>query len=88
MSKMVNEALMANTDEEFELDSETVNLKEMLLIQEYCEHHNFQKKETDIDAPLVSKDPKVFIKDEFDRDFISKLDLDATAELLMAADFF
>ena len=88
MSKMVNESLMDNDQEEVDIDCPTINLKEMKLIKEYCEHHKFQKKETDIDHPLVSKDPKVFIKDEFDRDFITKLDLDATAELLMAANFF
>ena len=30
----------------------------------------------------------MFIKDEFDREFITALDLDAKAELLMAANFF
>ena len=88
MSKLVEESLLDNADEKVDIEANTVNEKEMKLIKEYCEHHKFAKKETDIDHPLVSKDPKVYIKDDFDREFITKLDLDAQAELLMAANFF
>ena len=88
MSKLVEESLLDNADEKVDIEANTVNEKEMKLIKEYVEHHKFAKKETDIDHPLVSKDPKVYIKDDFDREFITKLDLDAQAELLMAANFF
>jgi len=60
----------------------------MELIVEYCKHFNFTKTATDIEKPLISKDPKVFIKDDWEREFIEKLDLDAKCELLMAANYF
>ena len=60
----------------------------MELVVDYCKHFNFAKTTSDIEKPLTSKDPKVFIKDDFERDFIEKLDLDSRCELLMAADYF
>ena len=88
MSKMIDEALMDNAEEVVELVSGEVALKEMQLIVEYCKHYDFKKTATDIEKPLKSKDPKVYIKDDWERDFIEKLDLDARCELLMAANYF
>ena len=88
MSRLVNEALMDNCEEVAAITANNVNEKEMKLIIEYCQHHEFKKTASDIEAPLPSKDPKIFIKDEWDRNFITKLDLDAQCELLMAANEF
>ena len=90
MSKMIDEFLFLkdNTEEVVELIASEVDLKEMQLIVEYCKHYDFKKTATDIEKPLKSKDPKVFIKDDWERDFIEKLDLDARCELLMAANYF
>jgi hypothetical protein len=88
MSKMIDDCLMDNTEEVVELTSSLVDLKEMQLIVEYCKHYDFKKTATDIEKPIKSKDPKVFIKDDWERDFIEKLDLDAKCNLLMAANYF
>lgn len=88
MSKMIDESLMDNDQEVVELSSNDVALKEMQLIVDYCKHFNFAKIASDIEKPLTSKDPKIFIKDDFERDFVEKLDLDSKCELLMAANYF
>lgn len=88
MSKLVDEALLDNQEEVACITEANVNEKELLMIVEYCQHHEFKKEKSDIEAPLPSKDPKVFIKDEWDRNFIEKLDLDGKCELLMAANQF
>ena len=88
MSKMIDESLMDNDQEVVELSSNDVALKEMQLIVDYCKHFNFAKIKSDIEKPLTSKDPKIFIKDDFERDFVEKLDLDSKCELLMAANYF
>ena len=88
MSKMIDESLMDNDQEVVELSSNDVALKEMQLIVDYCKHFNFAKITSDIEKPLTSKDPKIFIKDDFERDFVEKLDLDSKCELLMAANYF
>ena len=88
MSRLVEEALLDSADEVATLTAADINEKELKLIIAYCEHHKFEKTSSEIEHPLPSKDPKVFIKDEFDRDFIGQLDLDAKCELLMAANYF
>ena len=63
MSKLIDEALMDNSADDAEFNASDVMEKELNLVIEYCSHYNFAKKETDIEHPLPSKDPKVFIKD-------------------------
>jgi hypothetical protein len=58
------------------------------LIIKYCEYFNFEKADTDIENPLISKDPKIFIKNDWEREFILSLSFDQTCELVMAANFF
>jgi hypothetical protein len=88
MSRLVEEALLDSADEVATLTAADINEKELKLIITYCQHHKFEKTASEIEHPLPSKDPKVFIKDEFDREFIGNLDLDAKCELLMAANYF
>ena len=88
MSKLIEESLMDNESETAELKTNDVKAEEMNLIIEYCKHYEFKKTATDIEKPLVSKDPKVFLKDDWEREFIDKLNLDAKCELLMAANYF
>ena len=57
MSKFCEEAFSYKPNETIEIEANEVQEKEMKLIKEYVEHHNFAKKETDIKHPLVSKDP-------------------------------
>lgn len=88
MSKLIDESLMDNATEEAELTTTDVNAQEMNMIVDYCKHYEFKKIATDIEHPLPSKDPKVYIKDDWEREFIEKLDLDGKCELLMAANYF
>ena len=88
MSKLIDEALMDNSVDNAEIVASEIHSNEMKLIITYCEKYKFEKTATDIEHPLPSKDPKVYIKDEWEREFASKLDLDATCELLMAANYF
>jgi len=76
MSKLVEEALLDSADEVATMTAADVNEKELKMIVAYCEHHKFEKTSSDIEHPLPSKDPKVFIKDDHDREFMEKLDLD------------
>ena len=89
MSKLIEEALFDNNDEEVvAIDCKDVNERELKLIIDYCNHFEFKKTATDIEHPLPSKDPKEFIKDDFERTFIEAIDLDGQCELLMAANYF
>mgnify|MGYP002634225551 CR=1 FL=1 len=88
MSKLIDESLMDDESEVSEITVTEVKSLEVNLIIDYCKHFEFNKTASDIEKPLVSKDPKVFIKDEWEREFIDKLDLDAKCELLMAANYF
>ena len=89
MSKFIEAALIDNQDQEtVEITVADVNEAELKMIVDYCKHHEFKKTQSDIESPLPSKDPKVYIKDDFDREFIEKLDLDGKCELLMAANYF
>merc|ERR1719498_2320140 len=88
MSEFVESSLMDNQEDEVNITIDDVNEKELKMIVEYCKHHEFNKTKSDIEHPLPSKDPKVFIKDDYDREFISKLDLDDLCELLMASNYF
>jgi len=88
MSKLVDEALLDNASEQASIVCGDVNEQELKMIIDYCTHYSFNKTKTDIEHPLPSKDPKVFIKDEWEREFMDKLDLDAKCELLMAANYF
>ncbi len=77
MSKMIDEALMDDSSEQAELKVSDVNKKELDLIVEYATHYEFKKLKSDIKQPLISKNPKDFITDDWEREFIEKLDLDA-----------
>lgn len=87
MAKLIDEALMDNSEETPSLTLNEVSKKDLDLIVEYTTHYEFKKLKSDIVQPLVSKDPKVFITDEWEREFIGKLDLDGWSELLMAANY-
>ena len=53
----------------------------------YCEHYNFSKKQTTIICPLISCQPEEFIKDEWERAFITKYDQNTVINLLEAANY-
>ena len=57
-------------------------------VVEYCSHYDYAKLQTEIEHPLISNDPKVYIKDDWERAFIEKFTLDEKCELLQAANFF
>ena len=89
MSKLLDESLQDNNDQEVvAINCQDVNERELKLIIDYCTHFEHKKTATDIEHPLPSKDPKEFIKDDYERSFIEALDLDAKCELLMAANYF
>lgn len=88
MSKLIDEALMDNSSDNAEIVASDVHSNELNLIISYCENFKFEKTNTDIEHPLPSKDPKIYIKNDWEREFALKLDLDATCELLMAANYF
>ena len=88
MSKLIDEALMDNGTENADIVASDVDSKELNLIVQYCEKFKFEKTTSDIEHPLPSKDPKVYIKNDWEREFALALDLDATCELLMAANYF
>ncbi len=88
MSKLIDESLFDNDSELVAIECTDINERELKLIVDYCTHFEFKKTATDIELPLSSKDPKKFIKDDFERSFMEAIDLDAKCELLMAADYF
>ena len=88
MSRLIDEWLYSFEESEpyetkclelVETESKTINL-----VLEYCQHFNFSKFNSDIKKPLISNDPKVYINDDWEREFITKLNLDEHFELLMA----
>ena len=85
MSSLINESLMDNEKEEVDLTFPDISFEEMNMIVDYCKHYEFNKTATDIIKPLESRDPKVFIKDDWEREFIGKLDIDGKSGLLLAA---
>ncbi len=88
MSKLIEETIADHADEqtyEIECNQSAVNIK---TIVEYAEHYNFSKRVTDIVHPLVSCKPEEFIKDQWERNFILRLDLNQQVELLEAANYF
>jgi Skp1 family, dimerisation domain/Skp1 family, tetramerisation domain len=52
---------------------------------EYAMHYNYSKLETTIVAPLPSSDPKDWLQDEFEREFVVSKDQDFIMELLEAS---
>ena len=88
MSKLIDESLLDNDSELVAIDCTDINERELKLIVDYCTHFEFKKTATDIELPLSSKDPKKFIKDDFERSFMEAIDLDAKCDLLMAANYF
>lgn len=54
---------MDNTDDNIEFRCSEHEDNEIKLIVDYCQHYDFKKMETDIERPLISKDPKIFLKD-------------------------
>ena len=85
MAKLIDEALTQDEDEDNAevtlADVETADLK---LIIEYCDHFKFAKTETEIKKPLISKDPKIYITDEYEREFVGKLSFDTICGLYSA----
>ena len=75
MAIFINETLL-DGGEEVEIKASEHNEKEVLLVVKYCQHHKWAKTETDLEIPLPSRDPNIYIKDEFDRAFITALNLD------------
>ena len=75
MAIFINETLL-DAGKEADMKASEHNEREVLLVIKYCEHHKWAKTETDLESPLPSRDPKIYIKDEFDRNFITALNLD------------
>ena len=84
MSKLIDDALTQEESEDAEVTLPDVETSDLKLIIEYCEHFKFAKTETDIKKPLVSKDPKIYITDDFERDFVGKLNFDTICGLYSA----
>ena len=85
MSVLVNNTLEMNECEEAEIMLSDCTEPMIKLVIEYCEHFKYAKTETEIKKPLISKDPNVFITDEFERSFMEKLSFDEKCELYTAA---
>ena len=64
------------------------NEQELLWLIEFCEHHNFQKTQSEIKQPLVSKDPKVWCRDKWERGWIGKFDIDERCLIMETANTF
>merc|ERR1712147_528881 len=77
-------ALMDAVAEEADINV-TDNEKEIKKLVEYCDHHKFAKTEVNIKHPLISKDPQVWCKDDWERDWVAKMDMDERSLLLVAA---
>ena len=43
MSKLIEDALLDNCDEEAEVDITDINCKDVQLIVDFCTHHKFEK---------------------------------------------
>ena len=69
MSQLVNDILEDNGDEACDepIPLSNVSSKFLNVIIDYCNHYDFKKTKTDIIAPLVSKVPKEFIKDQWEQ---------------------
>ena len=87
MSKIIDEMLL-DDEELVEFTCNEVTSEHLNLIVDYCTHYKFEKTATDIEHPLPCNDPAIFIKDDWERDFAKKLDLDGLSDLLMAANYF
>merc|ERR1712147_411112 len=59
MSKLVEQALMDNQEEMVDLPLAQVNEKELKLVVEFCQHHNWSKTDSGIKCPLPKKTLKV-----------------------------
>ena len=90
MSKKLKEALDSELDPEVTEIKMTIDFNKAPLDQllEYCKHHNYEKTETDMEKkPLKSTEYAKFIKDEWEQEFMKKLNgLDEVAALLFAAE--
>ena len=62
-----------------------VNEKELNLVVEFCQHHNWNKTDSGIKCPLPKKTLEGNITDEWDRNFVTRFDRDGQTDLLMAA---
>ena len=85
MSKLVEQALMDNQEEMVDLPLAEVNEKELNLVVEFCQHHNWNKTDSGIKCPLPKKTLEGNITDEWDRNFVTRFDRDGQTDLLMAA---
>ena len=84
MSQLVEQALMDNAAEEADINVND-NEREIKKLVEYCQHHDFKKTQVDIKHPLKSKDPQVWCNDDWERDWVHKMDMDERSHLLVAA---
>ena len=80
MSKIIDEMLLED-EELVEFSVKDYTSGSLNLIVEYCSHYKFAKTATDIEHPLPSKDPKVFIKDDWEREFTKKLQTDGKLDI-------
>ena len=86
MSELIQGVIENDPDslEEIPINVSTDHLKIFIA---YCEHYNFSKKQTTIIHPLISNQPEEFIKDEWERAFITKYDQNMVIDLLEAANY-
>lgn len=75
MSLLIESALMDSADV-VEISATQHDSKEVSLVIQYCEHYKWSKTETTLELPLTSRDPKVYIEDKWERDFITALNLE------------
>ena len=85
MSLLIGNMLEDNEDMEESIPLVQISSKHLKIVIEYCKHFNFSKTQTDIIAPLVSKNPQDFIKDDWERKFITKYSENELIELIGAA---
>mmetsp|Transcript_24915 Transcript_24915/g.33378 ORF Transcript_24915/g.33378 Transcript_24915/m.33378 type:complete len:138 (+) Transcript_24915:41-454(+) len=61
--------------------------KQLRLVIQYCQMHNFGKAQTDLVFPLPSKTPSEFINDPNELAFIQQFNEDELIEMISATNF-
>ena len=84
--------LLSNMLEDQEDFSESIPLgkihsKYIGKIIEYCEHYEFNKKETTILQPLVSTVPSQFITDPWECEFICQFNEEELIDMIIASNY-
>ena len=87
MSNLIKNATEDNPDSNEDLELTEIASPQLKAFIDYATHFDFAKETTDIVAPLVSTKPEEFIKDEWERKFISQFDKDFILDLLEAMNF-